>query len=205
MIQSSEALLTESLIAALSSRDPETAYHSQRVQQFALNLGRSMHVPGHVLFAINTASLLHDIGKLATPDAILRKPETLTENERETMHRHPVTGADLLCSLNFPQAVYQIVEQHHEHWDGSGYPYGAAGEQISVGARIVAVVDSYDAMTRPRPYDDSNKTREQARDEIVRCSGSQFDPNVVRAFLNLTTSRSHDQSRTHHSPRGLGA
>lgn len=175
----------EALTIALASRDPDTAFHSRRVQDFAVSLGRAMNLPPTKLDDLNLGALLHDIGKLQTPDAILRTAKPLTEDEWKVMRLHPVAGANILCALKWPQPVTRIVEEHHERWDAAGYPFGLAGEQISIGARIVAVVDSYDAMTRPRHYQPT-LTREQAREEILRCAGTQFDPNVVYAFLKLT-------------------
>jgi putative nucleotidyltransferase with HDIG domain len=131
--------------------------------------------------ALIQAAHLHDIGKLAIPERILSKPGPLDEVETELMRRHTITGAQILSSAGAPPLTISFVRSSHEWIDGTGYPDGLAGLEIPLGARIIAVCDAYDAMTSPRPYRPVPMTAEAAREELVRCSGSQFDARVVAA------------------------
>ncbi|MEP6743840.1 MAG: HD-GYP domain-containing protein [bacterium] len=178
---------TTSLLIALRAHDRETANHAVRVQTVALNMGRAMNLSGNQLWALKIGSLLHDLGKLQTPDAILRKPTALTDEEWGTMRLHPYTGGMMLRALNFPEPVCLIVEQHHEHWNGRGYPYGLAQDEISCGARILAVADSYDAIVSDRCYH-PGESAPHGRTKILWDMGRQFDPRAVAAFLLLTSA-----------------
>ncbi len=177
------------LAAALSVHDRGTRGHSERVRVFTDMIAEEMDLPDHDRSRLRWASLLHDIGKLLVPAAILRKPTTLTEDEWEAIREHPDEGARIIAPLRDWLGPWALaVEQHHERWDGKGYPRGLAGKDISLGGRIVAVADSYEVMTAPRPYRRALGVV-AARKELVRCSGAQFDPAVVRAFLNISVGR----------------
>ena len=175
----------ETLAQAIDAKDQVTHGHIRRVQQNAVKLAHALGIDNDSqLRALEAASLLHDVGKLAVPDHILNKPSTLTPTEFENMKRHANIGADILASIGFPYPVVPIVRHHHEAWDGSGYPAGLAAEEIPVGARILSVVDCFDALTSDRPY----RTR-LGREEAIRVlqdrSGTMYDPRVVAKFLNM--------------------
>ena len=175
---------TTALLVALSARNLETGDHSQRVARIALDLGRAMDLPAEQLHALKFGALLHDLGKLQTQDAVLCKPGRLTSDEWKIMHKHPSTGANMLRALNFPESVCEIVEQHHERYDGEGYPYGLRGQQIRLEARIVSVADLFDAVTCDRCYR-TGAAPAVALHEIASWAGQQFDPVVAQAFLQL--------------------
>jgi len=176
--------LFEGLIAALDMRDSETKWHSRRVGLYARRLATEMGITGKELDDIERGSILHDIGKIGVRDFVLQKPGPLDESEWLEMKRHPQLGFEILKDLVFLEAARLIPLHHQERWDGTGYPAGLEGEQISIGARIFSVVDTLDAITSNRPY---RKAREYAvaRAEIERCSETQFDPKVVAAFLRV--------------------
>jgi HD-GYP domain-containing protein (c-di-GMP phosphodiesterase class II) len=129
-------------------------------------------------------SLLHDVGKIGVSDTILLKPGKLTEEEWVAMRRHPEIGYNMLRQVKFLEAPAEIILSHHERWDGKGYPRGLRGEDIPLGARIFMVVDTFDSMTSDRPYRKALATQ-KALDEVLRCRGAQFDPEVVEAFLDI--------------------
>lgn len=159
--------------------------HAQRSGSLAALLAEHLELPPEEVQQIRVAALLHDIGKLAIPTAILDKPGPLTEHEWRTIRLHPQIGYEILSSAGgIWAASAPLVLQHHERWDGLGYPYGIAGEEILQGARILAVVDSYDAMTEQRPYKQQLQPL-QALNELRRCSGTHYDPSVVEAILSL--------------------
>ncbi len=170
------------LSGALDTRDSETEDHSLRVTAYADHLAARLRVSGAEREALRRGALLHDLGKIGVPDAILRKPGPLTEAEWEQMRRHPEMGAQLLADIGFLSSAIPVVRHHHERWDGKGYPDGLAGTSIPLAARIFAVADTLDAMTSDRPYRPARSLAE-ARAEITRVRGSQFDPAVVEAFL----------------------
>jgi HD-GYP domain-containing protein (c-di-GMP phosphodiesterase class II) len=177
------------LVAALSVHDRQTRGHSERVRVFADLIADEMHLTDADRARLRWASLLHDIGKLLVPSAILTKPASLTEAEMDLVRRHPEEGQRLIGPLRAWLGEWgDAVAQHHERYDGKGYPHGLAGEQISLAGRIVAVADSYEVMTAARPYRKSLGVA-AARQELVQCSGGQFDPLVVRAFLNISMGR----------------
>src|SRR4029450_2618898 len=143
----------ETLATAIDAKDQVTHGHIRRVQQFALGLARELGVRDQSqLQALEAAALLHDTGKLVVPEHILNKPGKLTRGEFEKMKAHASVGAEILSSINFPYPVVPIVRHHHENWDGTGYPDGFRGTDIPIGARILAVVDCFDALTSDRPY-----------------------------------------------------
>jgi len=171
-----------SLLNALDARDTYTKDHSQRVTQYAVSIARSMNCPQDVIDSISFAGPLHDIGKIGVRDDILLKGGTFTIEEREIMKGHVVRGEEILRPLNLLNSEKSVVLYHHERWDGEGYPRGLAGCEIPLVARIFSVADTFDAMTSTRPYRHALGL-EVAREEIVRCRGTQFDPDVVDAFL----------------------
>jgi cyclic di-GMP phosphodiesterase len=185
----------EALGSALDTRDIGTEAHSRRVHGYSLATAREYGLPDDQLVDLAHGVLLHDIGKIGIPDAILLKPGPLTPDEWATMRRHPEIGKRLIEGIPFLRGAIPIVYHHHERWDGSGYPTGLRGEAIPVGARIFAVVDAFDAMTYDRPYSRAI-TFEAARAEIQRCSGTHFDPSVVTAFLRVPEAVLDDVRRT---------
>jgi putative nucleotidyltransferase with HDIG domain len=172
------------LSAALDSRDNETEGHSMRVTSYTIHLARRAGVPEQDLVQIARGALLHDIGKIGIPDAILRKPGALTEGEWEIMKTHVTIGYEMLQPIEFLRPALPIVRSHHERWDGKGYPMGLQGEEIPLPARIFAICDTYDAITSDRPYR-KGKSHEEAIAEIAAHSGTQFDPAIVVAFLSI--------------------
>ena len=177
----------ETLGAALDSRDVGTEAHSRRVHGYALATAREYGLLDKEMADLAHGVLLHDIGKIGIPDAILLKPGPLTADEWTVMRRHPEIGKRLIENIPFLRGAVPIVYCHHERWDGSGYPRGLKGDAIPLGARIFAVVDAFDAMTFDRPYSKAIPF-DAARSEIKRCSGTQFDPSVVDAFLRVPES-----------------
>ena len=169
------------LVAALDSRERETANHSQRVAAYAVLLGIRAEVSGNALEDLYRGALLHDIGKIGIPDAILLKPDSLTPAEWEIMRSHPEIGARVLGRISFLNKAIEIPLAHHEAWDGSGYPRGLRGEDIPFSARIFAVVDSYDAIRSERPYKPS-QDHPRAVELLRRAAGTRLDPGLVEAF-----------------------
>ena len=176
--------MLDALSGALDVRDNETELHSRRVSAYAHRLAVELELPGDECRVVEQGALLHDIGKIAVPDAVLLKPGALDDEEWAVMRRHPMVGADLLASADWLSGVREIVAQHQERWDGQGYPLGLSGDAICVGARIFAVVDTYDAVTSDRPYR-QGRPYQAARDEIERVAGTQLDPAVVEAWLRV--------------------
>ncbi|MBI5535027.1 MAG: GAF domain-containing protein [Deltaproteobacteria bacterium] len=173
-----------SLAQALEARDSYTKGHSERVMRYALRTAAAMGVSEEDRRILGHASLLHDIGKIGIADAILNKVLPLTADDRKMIENHPIYGDSIIGPLRFLDTVQGIVRHHHERYDGTGYPERLKGDAIPLGARIIAVADSYDAMTSNRPYRKALDKR-LAMDEIRKGSGSQFDPRVVNAFLEL--------------------
>jgi putative nucleotidyltransferase with HDIG domain len=176
------------LSSALDVRDTETEGHARRVVRYMELIAEGLNIPAEQHATLRRGALLHDIGKIGVPDHILRKPGPLTENEWYTMKTHPDLGAKIIANVPFLEEVAVIIRAHHERWDGNGYPEGLAGEQIPLGARIFAVADSFDAMTSDRPYR-RGRQLDEALLEIDRCSMTQFDPQVVKAFLAVPIER----------------
>ena len=169
---------------ALDLREHETERHSRRVTEMTLELARRLGVSESELIHFRRGALLHDMGKIAVPDAILLKPGPLTEEEWKVMRTHPQTVYDMLAPVTYLRPALDIPLFHHERWDGSGYPYGLKGEQIPLAARIFAVVDVFDALTSDRPYRKA-WSREKAIAYLREQSGKQFDPRVVAEFLQM--------------------
>jgi putative two-component system response regulator len=171
-------------VRALDLRDGETGAHTQRVTSLCLSLARAMHYPSRHLPQIWRGAMLHDIGKMAIPDSILRKPGALSEDEWAVMKTHPALARDLLAPIEFLRTATDIPYYHHEKWDGSGYPEGLAGVHIPLEARIFAVADVWDALRSDRPYR-AAWTDQQALDHIREQKGKAFDPNVVDVFEKM--------------------
>jgi len=176
----------EALALAIEAKDRTTHAHLSRVRAYAVQIGEAMGLSGAEMEALRAASLLHDIGKLAVPEHIVCKPGRLTPEEFEVMKIHPVVGAEILQRVEFPYPVAEIVRAHHEKWDGSGYPNGVRGEDIPIGARILAVVDCLDALTSDRHYRPALPL-ELAMAELSRLSGTAFDPTVVDTLQQVYT------------------
>lgn len=177
----------KSLATAIDARDQVTHEHIHRVQGYAVAVAEKLGMTGVEMEAVKTGALLHDIGKLGVPDYVLLKPGTLTEEEFEKMKRHVVIGEAILEPVPFPWPVASIVRHHHERWDGTGYPDNLIGEQIPRGARVLAVADVYDALTSNRPYR-SAWSQESAIEYIQSRAGTQFDPQVVDAFMAVVAT-----------------
>ena len=175
------------LAQAVELRDHYTGNHTQRVTRYASMLAQHLELPGDQLEWIKIGTPLHDIGKIGIDDAILRKPGRLTAEEFAIMQKHTTMGAEILSTIPEMQPIVPIVRNHHERWDGTGYPDRLAGSEIPFLARIVAVADAFDAMTSNRPYHDGRKGKSpaQAFAEVEKMSGRQFDPRCAAAFLEI--------------------
>ena len=171
----------DAMLSMLTLTDPEAYAHGYRVAALAVSVARTVGMPDEALGAVELGALLHDVGKLAVPEAILRKPAPLTLEELLLVRRHPLIGSELISQVPFFEPAVPIVRHAHERMDGLGYPDGVHAAEVCVGARIVCVADAFDTMTRPRVFRDAIGARE-ALLEIERCSGTQFDPLVVEAF-----------------------
>ncbi|MFH1776892.1 MAG: HD domain-containing phosphohydrolase [Candidatus Omnitrophota bacterium] len=170
------------LASTLDAKDSYTRGHSERVRQYAVRIAEGMEVAPEEVEVIEFAAMLHDIGKIAVNDIILQKPEKLNKEEWDVVKKHPIVGSDILERLTLLHSEQPIVRHHHERFDGRGYPDGLKKEEIPLGARILAVADSFDAMTSRRPYRNAF-TIEQAQQELVKNKKSQFDPKIVDVFL----------------------
>jgi putative nucleotidyltransferase with HDIG domain len=174
----------EALGDALDLKDSETEGHSKRVTAYTIALARAMGVDPATIKVVARGAFLHDIGKMAIPDEILRKPGPLTPEEQLLMREHCARGYHILRKIPFLSASAEIVYTHQEHHDGSGYPNGLKGNEIPIGARIFAIADTLDAITSDRPYRKA-RSFDVAREEILSCSGTQFDPAVIEVFLKI--------------------
>jgi len=174
----------QAMIMALDLRESETGYHSYRVTEYALTLGKYMNLSGPELSVLAKGALLHDIGKIGVPDHILLKPGKLTDEEWNIMRKHAELGHGMLIKIEFLEESADIVFMHHEHFDGSGYPGGLSGEEIPLGARIFSIVDAMDAMTSKRVYR-KEIPFDEAIERIKEASGAQFDPAIVDVFVKI--------------------
>ncbi len=186
-LERSYDITLEALGDALDLKDSETEGHSKRVTAFTIAIARAMGLSAERIRVIARGAFLHDIGKMAIPDAILRKSGPLSEEERSIMREHCFRGYQMLRKIPFLSEASEIVYSHQERYDGSGYPRGLRGEEIPLGSRIFAVADTLDAITSDRPYRGAQSIR-AAREEIIRHAGSQFDPEVVRTFQAMPES-----------------
>jgi putative nucleotidyltransferase with HDIG domain len=177
--------IIEALARALAARDGATHAHARRVQRYAVALAGEISISeDRTLAAIDAAALLHDIGKLSIPDRLLDKPGPLTPDEYDHVKLHAIIGADILSAVAFPGPLAVIVRHHHENWDGTGYPDGLRGEAIPIGARVLSIVDCYDALTSDRPYRRA-LSHGCAVAIIHDHSGTMYDPQIVDAFLRI--------------------
>lgn len=174
----------EALLTVLARRLAETRLHMWRVRAFSLRLSQEIGLSTAQASDLELGALLHDVGKIEVPIAILAKTGSLTEEERGRMRRHPADGFAILKELSYPEGVALIAGQHHEWWNGCGYPNGLHGEQIELTARIFSVADAFDAITAERVYK-RGRAYDEARYELKEGAGCQFDPQVVDAFLNV--------------------
>ena len=169
----------------MTARDGFTHQHAQRVQRYAAALAAAACIDDRrMLEAIDGAALLHDIGKLGIPDRLLQKPGPLTPDEYDQVKQHAIIGADILVGDGVPRPLALIVRHHHENWDGTGYPDGLRGEAIPIGARVLAIVDCYDALTSDRPYRRA-LSPERAVAMIVERRGTMYEPAIADAFLRI--------------------
>jgi len=183
-LERSYDITLEALGDALDLKDAETEGHSKRVTAFTIAMARAMHLPDDQIRVIARGAFLHDIGKMAIPDAILRKPGALTPDEVLIMREHCYHGYQMLKKIPFLSEASDIVYSHQEKWDGSGYPRGLRAEEIPLGSRIFSVADTLDAITSDRPYRPA-QTLQAAKTEIQKYAGRQFDPVVVELFLSM--------------------
>jgi ribonuclease P protein subunit RPR2 len=183
-LRASYMATVRALSNAVEARDAYTGKHAERVAAYGLEIARALRLPLGETPEIEFGFLLHDIGKVAIPDAILYKPSALTQEERALMARHPVIGAEIVDGIEFLGEAALVVRFHHERWDGTGYPDGLAGEEIPLTARLFSVADVLDALTTDRPYRPSSPLQ-AAREIIVAESGKQFDPGVIDAFTAI--------------------
>ncbi|MFA5316551.1 MAG: diguanylate cyclase [Dehalococcoidales bacterium] len=173
------------LAATVDAKDHYTYGHSKKVSQYATDIAEALGYPQGKVDTIRAASLLHDIGKIGITDRLLEKTGPLNKEDWKLIQAHPKLGADIIKHVDGLKDCLPAVQYHHEHYDGSGYPIGLKGDDIPLDARILAVADAYDAMTSERPYRHSKYTQEQAIEELARCSGTQFDPKIIRVFVDL--------------------
>jgi putative two-component system response regulator len=196
------------LASAVDAKDPLTEDHCGRVADRAIVLARLAGLGQEEVEAVGYGAVLHDVGKIGINEEVLRKPGALTSEERAEMQRHPLIGAGILRPLRLGRMVGPIVRAHHERWDGGGYPDGLRGDAIPLGARIIAIVDAHDAMTHDRPYRE-RLSDDQALAELVRHSGTQFDPDLAELFVanvdRLTEERASVDEPFTRGLRGLAS
>ncbi len=196
--EESHLRLVESLAAAVDARDPDTRYHSANVAKLAQGLGEALGLTDEHVRLIYSAAQLHDVGKIGIPDSILLKPGRLDEAERMKIEEHPSLGTRILQASTRPEML-QWIESHHERWDGKGYPAGTVGPDIPLEGRVLAICDAYDAMTSDRPYKRAMTVAETV-DEMRRCAGTQFDPDLVETFIDVLIGT---WPTTHTSNKGI--
>jgi putative nucleotidyltransferase with HDIG domain len=201
-LERSYDITLEALGNALDLKDAETEGHSKRVTAYSMVLARAMNMEPSEVKIIARGAFLHDIGKMAIPDAILSKPGKLTPGEQTVMREHCMRGYAILKKIPFLERASEIVFSHQEHYDGSGYSRGLKGDEIPLGARIFAVADALDAITSDRPYRRA-KSFADARREIERCGGTQFDPAIVAIYRELPDKLWHDLRAEIDNPRGI--
>src|SRR5207249_2092053 len=177
----------EALARAIDAKDQNTQMHIRRVQMYAAGLAKAVGLSTPAIQGVKTAALLHDIGKLAVPEHILSQPGPLTQEEFQKVRVHPQVGAEIIAAVPFPYPVAPLILSHHERWDGKGYPQGLTGDDIPVGARILTIVDYYDAVTTERPYHKA-LNNESAIGLLAHEAGRALDPELVPLFVGLLPS-----------------
>lgn len=190
------------LVYALEAKDAYTSGHSRKVADLSATIARALNLPQSQINKLRLAGLLHDIGKIGVQESVLNKPGRLTETEFEQVKHHPVIGEHILSPIVDVTEILEAVRNHHEHYNGKGYPDGLQKDEIPLDARILAVSDAYEAMTSERPYRKS-MSADAARDEIVRHKGTQFDPEIADTFNNIKEPDIADSDkgkRRHKSP-----
>jgi len=176
--------IIKTLALTVEARDPYTRGHSERASQFARQIALEMNLSQEMIEIIDIAARVHDIGKVIVSDGILLKPDVLTPSERAEVQRHPTQSVEILRFIDFLKDALPVIEHHHEHWDGKGYPRGLKEEQIPLGARVLAVADAYDALTSARPYRLAKSNR-QAIKVLKEGAGTQWDPTIVKTLVNI--------------------
>jgi putative nucleotidyltransferase with HDIG domain len=174
----------DATLSMLTLSDPDVYTHAYRVAALAVSVARALELPDDSVAALERAALLHDIGKLAVPEAVLRKPAPLTTEEQMLIRQHPMIGAELIRNIPYLSSAADIIRDAQERMDGLGYPQGRHASDVAIGSRIIAIADAYDAMTRPRVFRDAI-SHDEAILEIRRCAGLQFDPVVVDIFVRV--------------------
>lgn len=172
------------LVIAMEAKDPFMQGHGERVAKYAVKIGKELGLSKYDLKIMNYFSILHDIGKIGIPESILTKPGKLSSQEWEMIRKHPIIGENIIAPIDFLKPVRPLLRHHHEWFNGRGYPDKLKGEKISIAARVLAVADAFDAMQAERPYRKAF-TKKKAIQEIIKGSGTQFDPKIVKAFLNV--------------------
>jgi diguanylate cyclase (GGDEF)-like protein/putative nucleotidyltransferase with HDIG domain len=189
----------EALARAIDAKEQTAQSHIRRVQVYAAGLAKSLGMPDSEIQGVKTAALLHDIGKLAVPEHILAKPGPLTQEEFQKIRLHPQVGAEIISAVPFPYPVAPLILSHHERWDGKGYPQGLKGNEIPLGARILSVVDYFDALTSDRPYHKA-MTRDAALGLLTQEAGRALDPTVVQRFIYMLPSLSEEADKLENAP-----
>lgn len=195
--------MIRTLAKVLDARDPYTAGHSERVANYSVWIAGKLDMAPDQMKELYKAALLHDVGKIGIPDDILRKPDRLTTEEYAAIQLHPVIGADILSNMEPKKAMADVIQtarSHHERMDGSGYPDGLKGEEISLFARIVGVADTFDAMTTARSYSKGMSYRDGA-EELIRCKETLFDSEIVDAFMAVLTDCDYDLAQYEADPK----
>jgi putative nucleotidyltransferase with HDIG domain len=192
----SPALETVTALAfAIDAKDPYTQGHSQNVAHYCTLVGRHLKMPESEVEELRLAAVLHDVGKIGIPERILNKQGALEPEEFEVMKAHAVLGAKILEPLRSLPRIQRIVRHHHERWDGSGYPDGLVGEAPPLAARLIAIADAFDTMVSQRTYKLA-RSRQEAFEELRRCSGTQFDPDLVEAFLEAVSKEAPAEAKS---------
>lgn len=189
----------EALTSALDAKDTYTRGHSDRVANYAVELARFINLPEDQVETIQHMAFLHDVGKIGISDELLTRVGCLSDQEFDSIKLHPIIGSDILRDINYLGAARDFIKYHHEKYDGSGYPFRISGDQIPLGARIITLADSFDAMTSDRSYRRRMSTK-QALDEIRRCAGTHFDPELADAFIKCWEDKGKDKGKLVASP-----
>ena len=191
-----------SLAEAVEAKDPYTAGHCEFVSRYSVQIAKAMHIPAREIEEIKIGAILHDVGKIGISEEILSKSTKLTKEEFELMKQHPIQGAKIVGPLHLPKNALHVIKYHHERLDGTGYPYRLNDQEIYLGAKIVMVADTFDAITSNRPYRTCLSIRE-ATEELNRNRGSQFDPDVLDTFLSILPEMFAEKILRPHLCRGL--